>query len=131
MHLNFAADSADATVFCYIEDVAPDSSVTYITEGGFRPVHRKPDSQTPYKTNYPTHTYNNADAEPYKPGENVKLVFDLLPISYEIKAGHKLRVSIAGTDAGHFNLPSPKPMHFQIMSTGQDAWYIDLPVSAN
>jgi uncharacterized protein len=131
VHLNFAADSADPAVFCYLEDVAPDSSVTYITEGSFRPLQRKPDEQTGYKTLYPAHSYNKADAEAYQPNQQVNLVFDLLPISYQLKAGHQLRVSVAGADAGHFNLPSPRPTHFQIVSTPQSPSYIDLPISGN
>ena len=105
---------------------------SYITEGDISVMQRKLSNKAPYKTLYPNHTYTKANGELYKPGEHVELVFDLLPISYEIKAGHKLRVSIAGTDAGHFNLPFPKPTCFQIMSTVHDISYIELPmVSGN
>ncbi|CAK9254263.1 unnamed protein product [Sphagnum jensenii] len=41
LRLNLSADADDATVFCYLEDVGPDSSVTYITEGMIRPIDRK------------------------------------------------------------------------------------------
>ncbi len=125
--LNFSADAADATVFCYLEDVAPDSSVTYVTEGTFRALHRKV-SEEGYKTSYPNHTYKKADGEPYKSGQEVSLTFDLLPISYQFKAGHYIRVSIAGADAGHFNLPKEKPAHFNISSSAASPSLIELPV---
>jgi predicted acyl esterase len=37
VNMSIAFDSADGAVFCYLEDVAPDGSVTYITEGMFNP----------------------------------------------------------------------------------------------
>ena len=36
-------------------------------------------------------------------GAVVKLVFDLLPTSYEFSAGHSVRLSIAGVDADYFD----------------------------
>ena len=125
--LNFSADANDAGVFCYLEDVGPDSSVVYVTEGTFRPVQRKADTET-YKTPYPNHSYKKTDAEAYKSGETVQLTFDLLPIAYEFKKGHHIRVSIAGPDAGHFNLPKEKPAHFKISSSTENPSLITLPV---
>jgi hypothetical protein len=125
--MNFSADANDATVFCYLEDVGPDSSVTYVTEGMFRPLQRKPDSET-YKTPYPNHSFKKADSVAYKSGETVQLIFDLLPIAYQFKKDHRIRVSIAGTDAGHFNLPQDKPAHFQISSSAASPSLIELPV---
>ena len=127
VHLNFSADANDATVFCYIEDVAPDSTVTYVTEGMFRPMQRKLSDET-YKTVYPNHTYKKEDAQAYASNEIVPLTFDLLPISYQFKTGHRIRISIAGADAGHFNLPKEKPAHFQIITTVDNAAYVELPV---
>ncbi len=128
IHLNFAADAADATVFCYLEDVS-DSAVTYISEGMLRPVDRKVSHDAVYKTLYPEHSFRKEDALPIKPGETMELVFDMLPISYLIKAGHHLRISIAGADQGHFNLPNPKPNNFIIGTSSNNPSYIELPVS--
>ncbi len=125
--LNFAANADDATVFCYLEDVAPDGSVTYVTEGMIRPVDRQI-KEGPYKTAYPEHTYRKEDALPYHAGEIVQLTFDMLPISYQFKKGHSVRVAIAGADTGHFNLPSPQPSEFRIISSTSAPSYVDLPV---
>ena len=125
--LNFSADAADADVFCYLEDVGPDSSVTYVTEGTFNVLQRKLSDEC-YKTTYPNHTYKKGDAESYKAGETVQLTFDLLPIAYQFKKGHSIRVSIAGNDAGHFNLPVNKPTRFKINSSAEIPSLIELPV---
>ena len=127
--LYISADATDAVVFCYIEDVAPDSSVTYVTEGLFRVLHRKVSENTSdYKQVGPFHTFNKKDAEPLTPGETVRLQFDLLPISYQFKAGHSLRVSIAGSDVEHFDNPDSKPTKLTVSYTDSAPSKIIIPV---
>ena len=128
VQLYLSADASDATVFCYLEDVAPDGTVNYVTEGMIRPIDRKVTDHPPYKTPYPEHSYKKADEMNFYKGETVKLVFDLLPISYQFRKEHSIRISIAGADAGHFNLPSPKPTHFDVSTSGYSPSYIELPV---
>jgi hypothetical protein len=128
IHVNLSADATDATVFCYLEDLAPDSSVTYVTEGMIRPIDRKLAAHPAYKTAYPDHSYLKEDAQQLYRGGTVQLIFDLLPISYQFKKGHSIRISIAGADAGHFNLPSPQPTHFDISTSGYSPSYIELPM---
>ena len=131
LYLNFAADANDATVFCYLEDVGPDSSVTYVTEGLFRPMDRKLAQDACYKTCYPNHSFTKADGLAYKKDETVQLTFNLLPISYQFKKGHSIRVSIAGADVGHFNLPDQKPTSFKISSDKANPSFVELPVMKN
>lgn len=124
--VNVAADAANATLFAYLEDVAPDGTVTYVTEGLFNAEHRKVKDDAVYRTPYPDHTYNKSDAQPVVKNELMELEFDMLPISYQFKKGHSIRVSIAGADAGHFNLPEPKPENFTVQCGAGS--FISLPV---
>lgn len=127
--LYISANAMDAVVFCYIEDVAPDGSVTYVTEGLFRALHRKVSENTSgYKQVGPFHTFNKKDAEPLTPGETVRLQFDLLPISYQFKAGNALRVSIAGSDVEHFDHPDSKPTKLTLRCTDDAPSKIIIPV---
>jgi putative CocE/NonD family hydrolase len=128
LRLNLSADATDATVFAYLEDVAPDGAVTYVTEGMIRPVDRKITASPGYKTPYPEHSYRKEDEEKFNKGEVVALIFDMLPISYQFKKGHRYRISVAGADAGHFNLPSPQPTHFDIRMSSEQSSYITLPI---
>lgn len=128
VRLNLSADAEDATVFCYLEDVGPDSSVTYVTEGMIRPIDRKIAANPPYLTPYPDHSYKKEDQLKFNKGEIVRLEFDLLPISYQFKKDHRIRISVAGADAGHFNLPSPQPTHFDINMSAAAPSYLELPV---
>lgn len=105
------ADRDDAQVFVYLEDVDENGRVSYVTEGMFRAVHRKIGTGRPlYNTPTPYHSFNRADAMPLVPGEVAQLRFDLNPVSYLFKKGHRIRVAIAGADKDHFRaLPGPEP----------------------
>jgi hypothetical protein len=102
--LYVSADADDATVFVVLEDVAPDKSIHYVTEGSLRALHRgSTKGSPPYRDAVPVRLYDRASAEPLGPDEVVELTFDLLPTSYEFAAGHALRLSIAGIDADYFD----------------------------
>lgn len=128
VNISFSADATDATVFCYLEDVAPDGSVTYVTEGQFRPMHAAIATNAEYKTAYPAHSYKKSDQVKTGKNEKQQLYFDLLPISYQFKKGHSVRVSIAGADIGHFDLPEHKPENFVITCDAGSGSFIELPV---
>jgi len=113
--------------FVYLEDVAPDGSVTYVTEGSFRPMHRKI-SKTDYQYPGPYHSFKKADALPYIANETVQLSFDLAPIAYQFKQGHAIRIAIAGADIEHFDFPDDIPTQFNIPIHHVDASFIELPI---
>lgn len=127
--LHISADATDAVVFCYIEDVAPDGSVTYVTEGMFRALHRKvSDNPTGYVQPAPFHTFTKKDAALLTPGEPARLQFDLLPISYQFKAGHALRLAIAGSDVEHFDKPESNPTQLTVHCAEYAVSAITIPV---
>ena len=128
VRLNISADADDATIFSYLEDVAPDGSVTYVTEGMIRPVDRLISENPTYHTAYPDHSYKKDDQLTFRRGETVKVVFDMLPISYQFRKGHRIRISIAGADVGHFNTTASKPTHFDISTSASSPSYIELPL---
>jgi putative CocE/NonD family hydrolase len=105
--LYLASSATDADVFAYLEDVGPDGRITYVTEGWLKARHRKelPQEQAPYWMDGPHHSFRRADASPLVPGEPAQLRFDLLPTSYLFRAGHRIRLSIAGADKDHSPLP--------------------------
>jgi len=122
----------DGCFFVYLEDVDEKGNVHYVTEGMLRAVHRKLSTETqPYIDVVPYHTFLSRDAMPLVPNEIAELKFDLLPVSYLFKKGHKIRIAIAGADADHFrpmanNLPLIKVWH-----TEQYPSQIELPVIEN
>jgi putative CocE/NonD family hydrolase len=102
--------TTDGTLFAYLEEVSPDGFVQYITEGQLRLIHRKISDETPNLPLIgPYHSYKKADAMLVPPNEPIKVSFEMIPTSYEVPAGHQLRISLAGTDIDHFSLPAIKP----------------------
>src|SRR5205814_637751 len=84
-----SADALDANLFAYLEDVAPDGTVTAITDGRQKATLRKLD-EAPWKMlGLPWHRSFREDAQPLRPGEAVELRFDLLPVSYVFGKGHR------------------------------------------
>ena len=96
--LSVSVDATDANVFVYLEDVAPDGSVTSVTDGRQRASLRKVVDVPWNYIGLPWRRSNREDVQPLTPGTAVRVQFDLLPISYIFKAGHRMRVSVAGAD---------------------------------
>lgn len=122
-------DSNDGQLFAYLEDVDEKGRVNYITEGSLRALHRKLSKETPpYQTPTPYHSYLSQDALPLEPGEIAEMVFDLQPISYLLKKGHRIRLALAGADADHFRVLAQKPPNVSIYRDNAHPSRIELPV---
>ena len=125
--LHMESSAPDAGVFVYLEDVDPEGRVEYVTEGMLRALHRKP-AAPPYRSPVPYHSFTRADGAPLVPGEVVALEIALYPTSYLFKAGHSIRVAIAGADADHFAPVTPEPPTFRVHRGGGFPSRIILPV---
>ncbi|WP_298124505.1 CocE/NonD family hydrolase [Brevundimonas sp.] len=131
-NLWLTSTATDGAFFVYLEDVWPDGRVTYVTEGMLRGLHRRV-SDAPAQTwsAGPNRTFLRADARPIVPGEPFQLTFDLLPTSYVFKAGHRVRIAIAGADAAHFARIPEDPTQFpviEVLQRGEQASWVELPV---
>jgi putative CocE/NonD family hydrolase len=129
-----SANATDTTLFVYLEDVAPEGQVHYVTEGELRALHRtwRPaKSPTNSVLSIPNRTYRRNDAAPLIPDEVVPLTLDLLPVSYQFKKGHRIRVALAGADKDHFQLLDGPPPIWQIWHTSERPSHIELPVVPN
>ncbi len=101
VHLFVASTATDGAFHVYLEDVAPDGEVRYVTEGVLRASHRKT-SPSPYPSPVLFRSHLREDHRPLVPGETVELAIDLYPTSYRFPAGHSIRVGLAGADATMF-----------------------------
>jgi len=128
--LHVASTHSDGAFFVYLEDVFPDGSVRYVTEGQLRGLHRKESaSRPPYKVVGPYHSFKRKDAAPMPPGKIVKLQFALMPISALFRAGHRIRVSLAGADVDTFaRIPAEGRPTWEVHRTRKHPSRIVLPV---
>lgn len=120
----------DVVFFIYLEDVQPDGSVIYLTEGILRSIHRKISNQpSPYHLLVPYHSFRQADAQPLVPGETAEICFGLYPISALVRRGHCLRVSIAGADADTFpRIPAQGHPELLFFRTSLQPSSLELPI---
>lgn len=131
LSITLACDREDTAVFAYLEDVAPDGTVTYLTEGQLRALHRRPGTgSAPYETYGPWHSYAEADTAPLEPDVPVELELALWPVSVLLRAGHRLRLALAGADAGLFRqVPAGGAVRWRLhLGGGPDAARLHLPV---
>lgn len=127
--LFISSSDTDGCFFVYLEDVDENGNVHYVTEGMLRAIHRKLSDETPpYKDVIPYHSYLRKDALPLIPNEVAELKFDLLPVSYLFKKGHKIRIAISGADADHFRPMANNQPVIKVWHSEQYPSRIELPV---
>ena len=130
--LRVATATADPAFFVYLEDVAPDGRVTYLTEGTLRAIHRKPadPESLPYDQGPAPHSFLRADSLPVTPRQVMTVRFALFPTAALVRAGHELRVAIAGADTDTFRRYSEgKPETFRIHRGGPDGSALEVALA--
>ena len=121
--LHVASTETDGAFIVYLEDVAPDGTVRYITEGQLRGVMRAVTDDSPLYRKYGPHrSESRADAMPLVPGEIAEISFDLWATSVLIREGHRIRIAIAGADADTF-LRYPRDGGVPVLSVQRNATY--------
>lgn len=117
--LAIRAPTEDLAIFVYLELVAPDGAVRYLTEGSLRAQHRGRRSATP--------TFRRRDLRPVVPGERTELHVRLQPTSVLVPRGWRLRLAVAGADRDTFGVVRGQPPELTIEFGGPSASRISLP----
>jgi uncharacterized protein len=131
--LQVSVSQADGAVFAYLEDVDPDGRVIYLTEGQLRLLHgetSEPRSRYfDFDPSLPLHSYERHDAEVPVPGAVHRVRFALQPTSVLLRAGHRLRLALAGHDAGLFaRVPAEGDATLAVRRGSSSPSFVDLPV---
>lgn len=124
-----SSDQPDADFHALLEEVDPNGFSHYISEGMLRASLRET-SQAPWDNlGLPYQRSAQADQKPLKPGEVVKLEFDLQPTATVFNAGHRIRVTIMGADADNTEPPPMKGRAtIQLYRGGSQASTLRLPI---
>lgn len=128
-NLMLQSEASDGEVIVYLEDVAPNGEVFHVTEGELRLLHRAVAGVQPrYLFPGVPRTFEKAAAKEMSPREIEPIRFDLLPTSYLFRAGHKIRVALAGADRDHFaRIPPSGPAPFRFYRDARNASLVELP----
>ena len=129
--LTVSSTHQDGALLVYLEDVDPSGRSRYLTEGGLRLVHRKLSHDTVFGVS-PYHSFRRADARPMPPRRPERVSIRILPISAVVKAGHRLRLAIAGADSAALErVPPTGTPTLTIHRGGREASVLELPVVPN
>lgn len=126
-----SSSASDASLFVYIEDVAPDGACLYVTEGCLRASHRKYTAEAPgnYRCVGPHHTHLSSDVSLLQRDEPTRLDFTLLPVSWLFRVGHAIRVSLSLGDRAHYApIPAGTIPHVKAYLGGEFASRVVLPL---
>jgi putative CocE/NonD family hydrolase len=97
--------ASDAVVSVRVNDVAPDGTVTELTDGWLAGTYRAVDSSRSRVVDgqllQPWHPFTEASVLPVAPGQPTELKIEVFPTNAVIKAGHQLRLSIGPNDFPH------------------------------
>jgi uncharacterized protein len=104
-----SADATDADIVARLDDVAPDGTTrSYNMHGQFRASHRAI-GKAPYDTmGLPWHSFLRDAARPLSDTPS-EVVFEMLPLSYIFKAGHRIRLTLFFADSSSPAAPATAP----------------------
>lgn len=125
-----SSTSPDFVLYCYLEAVAPDGSVSYITEGIMRAAHREISSTVPpYYVFGPHHSFMKKDMKDMPVGVPEHFVISFLPTSIVLKKDQRIRLSITLREGSMFpRIPSWGAFSVSVHRSMAHAGLLNLPV---
>ncbi|MAR89811.1 MAG: hypothetical protein CML06_02870 [Pseudomonadales bacterium] len=133
MNLWLAADNRDADIFVVLEDVAPDGTSHYVSDGRLRASLRQTHTPPYDFLGLPWHRAYARDENLLTPGQPVRLEITMMPSSYEFPEGHRLRLVVLNAMGKVFNMtPQTNPdaaREVRVYRSQALASYLSLPVS--
>jgi len=124
-----SSTATDGDFFAFLEDLDAAGIPTVVTQLQLRASHRALNEPPFNNLGLPWRANLEADAAPLIPGQPVELVFDPLPISYLIKEGHCIRLTITNAYPS-FGFLNP-PATVSIYRNAAYASYISLPITTD
>lgn len=100
VHLWISSTATDGDFLAFLADIGPDGTVTPLPgteDGRLRASHRVLNQPSYDNLGLPYHRSFQEDAKPLVPGSPTELTFDMAPISWNFKAGHRIRLIISCT----------------------------------
>jgi putative CocE/NonD family hydrolase len=127
VHLWISTEAPDLDLFVYLEQVAPDGRVAYVTEGNLRASHRALGEAPFDNLGLPYHRSYEEDVAQMPVREPVELEFDLLPTSRLYLRGSRIRLRITCADADNFETPILHPApEIQLQRNTRHVSFVDL-----
>lgn len=107
--------------------LAPDRRATYLTEGERRLLHRGSGGAGCDAAPSTARTFNRADAHAVVPGQSMQIEMPLANAAALLRRGHRLRLSLAGADAGTFPALTEQPATWTLQYGGASGSSLQVP----
>ncbi len=106
VELRVATSSDRGAIVATLEQVGTDGSVAYLTEGFLNFAHRRIADAEFGHEGPAWHSYLRRDLLPVRAGERMTVRFELYPVSCMLRAGERIRLTLAGADADNLMVPT-------------------------
>jgi putative CocE/NonD family hydrolase len=132
LHLRIESTHADGGLVALLEDVAPDGTAHYVTEGVLNLVDRALASPPFPRASGAWHSTESATRAPFPIATAVDVAFELWAVSWRLPAGHRVRIALAGADRDNYTIPEhdPAPV-LTVHQGGPRASFLELPTVAD
>ena len=106
LELQLATTSDRGAIVATLEQISADGGVAYLSEGFLNFEHRRT-ADAPLGHAGPVwHSWSKADLMPVVPGRPMDLRLELYPIACKIRAGDRIRLTLAAADADNLIVPT-------------------------
>ena len=106
VQLELSTSSDRGAVVVTLEQIAADGSAAYLSEGFLNFAHRRVGDDPGGHEGPVWHSWSKADLAPVNPGEAMDIQVEMYPVSCIVRAGERLRLTIAGADADNLVVPT-------------------------
>lgn len=129
--VSVSTNTGHGHLFVYLEEVLPDGTSRYITEGQLDITHLKVCVKGDYECRFPQQSFKVEDRQPLQPGEFRPALVNLIPTSYVVKKGNRIRIALGTADVDHFDIPeeSVRPTEMRILVGEGSRSFAKLPVN--
>lgn len=106
LELEVSTDSDRGAVVATLEQIGADGSAAYLSEGFINFAHRRTAADPGGHEGPVWHSWSKGDLAPVEPGAAMDVRLELYPIACRVRAGERLRLTLAGADADNLVVPT-------------------------
>ena len=106
LELEVSTDSDRGAVAATLEQIDADGGAAYLSEGFINFAHRRTAADPGGHEGPVWHSWSKGDLAPVRPGEAMDVRLELYPIACRVRAGERLRLTLAGADADNLVVPT-------------------------
>jgi len=120
LNLTVSANNKDGTIFAYLQEVSRDGKVHLIMDAQLRFSHRKlvTDLGNGITVSVPQYSSKMQDLKPIEPEQQEQVTIFFPSVSYQVKKGNQIKLSLFAFDASNFKVWSAEQLATEVTIHG-------------